>query len=198
PAPEPAPPSPEQRLAEAQQALDKTKNQLLRVAADFENYRRRSAREIELARRRGQQHVLRELLPVLDNLERAAAHVGTAADLDSLATGVRLVREQFVAALGRLGVERIRTEGQPFDPTLHESIQQIESAEHPAGTVVVEAVGGYRLDGELLRPALVVVSKGPPAEMAPDAPAPEPPAAAGAGDEQGAETAAGGCGQETA
>jgi molecular chaperone GrpE len=149
-------------LAKARQSAERNREQLLRVAADYDNFRKRTARDLEDARRRGRQAAVRELLPVFDNLERAT-NVGQVVDGDALRDGLRLVHRQFLDALKKLGIERIDPTGAPFDPTQHESIHLIESTEHAAGTIVSVVQPGYRMGTELLRPAMVVVSKGPAA-----------------------------------
>jgi len=162
---EAAPPDPlEAAKAEAQ----KFREQLLRTAADFDNFRKRSRREQEDATRRGKETTLKELLPVFDNLERATASAETAPDVKSVADGLRMVNKQFTSTLDRLGIKRVPTIGQPFDPALHEAIQHIESKEHPAGVIAAEIQAGYSFGDHLIRAALVAVSKGPPAEAAKD------------------------------
>jgi molecular chaperone GrpE len=155
--------TPEERLAQAQAEAARLRDQLLRTAADFENFRKRSRREADDAQRRGRETILKDLLPVFDNLERAAGHADTAPDAKSVADGLRIVLKQFVDTLDRMGIKRIPTVGVPFDPSVHEAIQQIESTEHPAGVVMAEVQPGYALGDNLIRAAMVVVSKGPPA-----------------------------------
>ena len=145
---------------------DKMKDQLLRTLADFDNYRKRSKREEQDATRRGREEVLRELLPVFDNLERAATYAKTGADAKAIADGVGMVLRLFEDAVTRLGGQRLKSVGQAFDPNVHEAIQQVESAEHAAGIVAIELVPGYQLGERLLRPAMVAVSKGQPAPEA--------------------------------
>ena len=128
-----------------------------RTQADFENYRKRVARESALAQERGVAKLVNELLPALDNLHRALA--AAAAD-DPLLEGVRLVRSELSAALARVGVESFAPLGQKFDPALHEAVEHVPSAEHPADTVVEEVRKGYVLGDETLRPARVKVSAG--------------------------------------
>lgn len=135
------------------------KDQLLRTAADFDNFRKRSRRELADAERMAREDLLRELLPVFDNLERAGSHVGAATDVQSMADGIRMVSKQFTDTLGRLGIERVATVGMAFDPTVHEAIQHLETAEHPPGCVAAEVLGGYRFGDRLIRPAMVVVAK---------------------------------------
>lgn len=150
---------------------DKLKDQLLRTLADFDNYRKRSKRDEADALNRGREKVFTDLLPVFDNLERAATYAKTGADAKAIADGVGMVLKMFEDTLVRLGGQRLKSLGQPFDPNVHEAIQQVESAEYPAGIVALELVAGYQLGERLLRPAMVAVSKGAPAAPAP-APAP--------------------------
>lgn len=155
----------EQRLEDALGESARIRDQLLRTAADFENFRKRSRREAEDATRRGRESVIKDLLPVFDNLERAAMHADAGPEAKSVADGLRMVIKQFLDTLDRLGVKRIPTVGLPFDPSVHEAIQHLESAEHPAGVVLMEVQPGYMIGDHLLRAAMVVVSKGPPAEQ---------------------------------
>jgi molecular chaperone GrpE len=142
--------------------LARTRERLLRMAADFDNYRKRTRRDISDAERQVQESLLQKLLPTFDNLERAAGHAGSAQDVKALAEGLQMVLRQFQDALSGLGIERIAAEGKPFDPAAHEAVQHVESAEAAPGEVVKELQAGYRWQGRLLRPALVVVSKGKP------------------------------------
>ncbi|WP_437278974.1 nucleotide exchange factor GrpE [Sorangium sp. So ce375] len=163
------PPTPEDKLGEAQAEAARLREQLLRTAADFDNFRKRSRREVEEAQRRGRETILKDLLPVFDNLERAASHAESAPDVKSVAEGVRIVTKQFVDTLDRMGIKRIAAVGKPFDPSVHEAIQQIDSTEHPAGVVIAEVQPGYMLGDYLIRAAMVVVSKGSPVDPAPAA-----------------------------
>jgi molecular chaperone GrpE len=126
-----------------------------RTQADFENYRRRVARESALAQERGVVKLAKELLPALDNLDRAL----DAADQDDpLLQGVRLVREELAAALSRVGIESFSPTGEIFDPSLHEAVvhQPVEGA--TSGTVAEVYQPGYRLRDHVIRPARVVVA----------------------------------------
>jgi len=153
--------SPMEPLTEALAEVARIKDQLLRTAADYDNFRKRTRREVEDAQKRGREELLRELLPVFDNLERAAQHAGQATEAKAVADGVAMVLKQFTDTLGRAGIKRVATVGVPFDPTQHEAIQQLETAEHPAGTVVAEVQPGYLLGDRLVRAAMVVVAKPP-------------------------------------
>jgi molecular chaperone GrpE len=155
------PKTPEQLTADlesAQAEATKLREQLLRTAADYDNYRKRARRDIEDAQRKSVEKVLLEVLPVSDNLERAVQAAQKAPDAGSVIEGVTMVLRFFEDALTRLGVERVSTVGQPFDPSLHEAVQQVDSEQAP-GTVVNELTPGYRMSGKLLRPAMVVVAR---------------------------------------
>jgi molecular chaperone GrpE len=146
-------------LAEARAEVGRIRDQLLRTAADYDNFRKRTRREVEDAQKRGREDLLRELLPVFDNLERAVVHAGQASDAKAVADGVGMVLKQFGDTLGRIGIKRVATIGSPFDPTQHEAIQQLETDEHPAGTIVAEVQPGYAMGDRLVRAAMVVVAK---------------------------------------
>jgi len=147
----------EAKLVTAEKEKKENWDRYLRAAADLENYRKRQRRELEDARFEAKQKVLKEMLPVVDNLERAIEHAGPS-DGNPIVEGVQLVLRQFTTAFERLEVTPIDAAGQPFDPNLHEAISQIES-DAPTGTVVQVLQRGYRMGDRLLRPALVVVAK---------------------------------------
>jgi molecular chaperone GrpE len=147
---------------------DKLRDQLMRTAADFDNFRKRTRRDLEEARQRAKDDLIRDLLPVFDNLERASQTVGGASDLGSVVEGVRMVLKLFEDTLERIGMARVPALGQRFDPAVHEAIQQKETDEHPPGTVITEVAAGYRFGERLVRPAMVVVARKPaekPAEQ---------------------------------
>jgi molecular chaperone GrpE len=131
-----------------------------RTQADFENYRKRAAKEAAAAGSRAKAGLVRELLPVLDNLERALQLAGNGGENgDAFVEGVRLVHADLVGVLQRSGVEAFDPSGEPFDPTLHEALStRPEGGQHP-GTVVEVVEKGYRLNDTILRPARVVVSQ---------------------------------------
>ncbi len=162
---EPPEPSLEQRLVELEGKQKETYDRYLRSVAELDNFRKRTRKEVEDARIDAQSRVLREMLPVIDNLERALAAAGgnEAGDGHSIIEGVRLVLRQFAQALERCGVSPVIAQGAAFDPTQHEAVSQIETDTAPAGTVVGVLQSGYRIGDRLLRPALVVVAKAPPA-----------------------------------
>lgn len=154
-------------LEVARAEASKYREQLLRTAADFENFRKRSRRESEDAVRKGKESTVKELLPVFDNFDRAIQSADNAPDVKSVADGLRMITRQFTSALERLGIKRVQSVGVPFDPSQHEAIQHIESAEYPAGVVAAEVQPGYLIGDMLLRAAMVVVSKGPPGDAEP-------------------------------
>jgi molecular chaperone GrpE len=149
-------------LETARAEAQKNRDQLLRVAADFDNYKKRSRKELGDAVKVAREDVLRELLPVFDNLERASAHAGTASDTKALADGISMVQRQFIDVLGKLGIERVQAVGQPFDPAVHEAVQHLETSDFAPGVVAAELQAGYRMGERVLRPALVVVAKAKP------------------------------------
>lgn len=157
-----------EQLAAQAAELDQAKDRLLREHADLENFKRRMQREKSEALRYASEHLLRDLLPVIDNLGRAidAAAKGAqdetpqqAARVEGLVTGVKMVLQQFTETLGRFGVTRVPAAGQPFDPAHHEAVAHVDTDEHPPGAVVDEHAPGYRLHERLLRPAQVTVAK---------------------------------------
>ncbi len=148
-------------LEKAHAERDRMRDQLLRVAADFDNFRKRSRKEIEEVRRRTIEDTLREVLPIVDNLERAADAMSTATEVSAVTDGVHMVLRGFEDIAGRLGLKRVATVGHQFDPTCHDAVQQEETNEHAPGTIVSEVVPGYYLGERLLRPAMVVVAKPP-------------------------------------
>jgi molecular chaperone GrpE len=130
-----------------------------RTQADFENYRKRMARELESAQSRGVARLARELVPTLDNLERALVAATEAPDVDEqLIEGLRLVHRELIAALERAGIERFGEAGEGFDPALHEAVahQPVDGAR--PGSLVEIYQAGYRLGGAVIRPARVLVA----------------------------------------
>jgi molecular chaperone GrpE len=141
--------------------LEEVKSRLAYLAAEFDNYRKRVAREKEAMVSFGNERLLRAILPFLDNLERAMSQAGSGSASEGLLAGVRLTHDQFLAELRKFGLEQISAEGEMFDPRLHEAIAQVPWEGKPEGTVLSEAVKGYLLNGRLLRPAQVTVAAAP-------------------------------------
>lgn len=150
---------PEIDVAALSAELNAAKDQLLRTAADFDNYRKRVMREQERMRQMAAESLMQDLLPVLDNLERALEHAGND---DGIGKGIELILTQFRGVLQRHGLKPIPAMGEVFDPHVHEAVMQEESAEIPAGHVVQEIQKGYWLGDRVLRPSKVSVSKGMP------------------------------------
>ncbi len=168
-----SPPLADQELASARQELAELRDKLLRQRADFENYRKRLLREREEGERVALAEPLRELLPVVDNLERAATAQGSP---DDLRRGVELIGRQMTEVLRRFGLAEIPAVGLPFDPRLHEAVAREEDPTVERPTVAAEYQRGYWLNDRLLRPAMVRVVL-PPEERAPAPLVAEPPLA---------------------
>ena len=152
----------EAELAAAREEARTTQDRWLRERADLENLKKRSAKERQDAVRYGNESLLRDLLPVIDNLERAIGAASGGGNGKSLVEGVDLVRKAFLDTLQRHGVERVAATGSRFDPAVHEAVAYVESPSHDAQQVIEEHQAGYRLNDRLLRPAMVTVSKGRP------------------------------------
>jgi molecular chaperone GrpE len=138
--------------------LEEAKDRVLRSHAELENYRKRAAREIEDHRRYANLPLIRDLLPVLDNVERAMAAAEKTQDVAGLLEGVKLVAKQFEDALEKHHCLRIGALHQPFDPNLHHAISQQETDEFPPGTVVLVTQPGFQLHDRVVRPSQVIVS----------------------------------------
>ncbi|MCC6850052.1 MAG: nucleotide exchange factor GrpE [Deltaproteobacteria bacterium] len=147
----------ERERLELRAEIAEIKDRWMRAQADLENFKRRATREKQDALRFGSEQLLKDLLPVIDNLHRALAHAGSD---DPIAAGVELVLRGFDEVFERHGVKVVSARGTPFDPSFHEAISHVES-EHPPNTVIDEHQRGYILHDRLLRPALVTVGKGP-------------------------------------
>lgn len=154
----------EQLQNELTQALQESKaqqEQYLRTLADMENLRKRTQREKEDLAKFANENILREILPVIDNLERALEHADQGENGDGLLEGVQMTLTQFSQVLTRFGVEPVDALGQMFDSALHQAMGQMESADQPVNTVVQQMQKGYQLNDRLLRPAFVMVAKAP-------------------------------------
>jgi molecular chaperone GrpE len=146
----------EDELAKAQRERDEYLDLAQRAQADFENYRKRAAREAAAAGERAKSGLVRELLPVVDNLERALASAGESEQ--HLAEGVRLVYSELIALLERHGIEQFDPSGQSFDPTLHEALSTRSEDGAEPGVILDVVEKGYKANGSVLRPARVVVA----------------------------------------
>ena len=156
-----AEPEPELDVAALRERAGKADEYLAlaqRTKADFENYRKRMTRDVNAAEARGMGRLARELLPALDNLERAVAALEAADEAHHMTDGIRLVMSDLAAALGRTGIQGYAAKGERFDPVCHEAVAQHPVEGTEPGTIVEVLQAGYRLNDSILRPARVIVS----------------------------------------
>jgi len=157
-------------LEQTQKEALSLKERLMRVSAEFENFKKRQAREKEDAIKFANESLLKELMPVLDNMDRAVSSSRQSVEakghdeqtIKTLIDGVEMVLRQFVDTMGRFGVEPFSAAGKPFDPSMQEAVGTREDSSVPNNTVIEEYQRGYTLNGRLVRPAMVVVSHGGP------------------------------------
>jgi molecular chaperone GrpE len=147
------------RLAEKTKEAQENYDRFLRLAAELENIKKRQEREISELRQFANENLLKELLPVLDNLERAQEHGRQSEAPEALMEGLDLVNQDFLKVLGRFGVTPINSVGERFDPAYHHAVMEEEAPEVEDQTVLKELQKGYFLQNRLLRPAMVVVSR---------------------------------------
>jgi len=133
----------------------------LRAVAELDNYRKRSEKERADAVTFANERLIEEILPVVDNFDRALAHADKDENVESLRKGIDLISGQMAALLKKFGLEEVKASGEKFDPALHHAISEEEDASAEAGTVVKEFQKGYTLKGRLLRPAMVAVARKP-------------------------------------
>lgn len=151
-------------LEEAQCKLQESEDKVLRLAADFENTKKRLEREREVSLKYAEESILKELLPGIDNIERAMTQGNETTSLESLLEGVELTRNGLLATLEKYGVKAIDCVGQPFDPNIHEALAMEETDEMEPNKVLREFQKGYFYKDRLLRPSKVIVSKTPGSE----------------------------------
>ena len=155
------------RLREALEAktreVEEHRDRYLRAAAEFDNARKRAAREREEYTRYANESLLRELLPVLDNFERALQAARGEPAAAAVTAGVELIQRELLRVLEKFGVTSFTSVGQPFDPERHEAIARVPAQGRPEGTVADETARGYLLNGRVLRPAMVTVASSPDA-----------------------------------
>jgi molecular chaperone GrpE len=154
-------------MARMQQELETARSEnaaaadmMLRVAAEMDNYKKRAIKERETLTKYGSQGILQELLPILDNFQRAIESANESKDFDSFLEGVEMIFKQMGDALERKSVSVINAVGEVFDPNIHEAVVQIASEEYPENIVAEELQKGYMLHDRVIRPAMVAVSKG--------------------------------------
>ncbi len=145
-------------LADLQQKYDTLNQQYLRLAADFDNYRKRQAQEREDLLKFGTENALKKMIEVLDNFERGKKALENVEDCAKVKESFDLVHKQVFDALAKLGLEVIETEGKPFDPNFHDAVMQTPTSEHPEHTIINELQKGYKMGDKVLRPALVNVA----------------------------------------
>lgn len=153
------PPQESDPLADLTAERDSLRDQLLRARAEFDNYRKRVSRDMDQLRKTAAESLIRDMLPVVDNLERALAHADQKDN--PLVQGVDMVMKQFASVLTGRGLEPVPALGVAFDPNVHEALAYQPSDEHPENTVMLEYERGYKLGDQIIRPAKVVVSSGP-------------------------------------
>ncbi len=152
---------PEQEVPEdtdLQKKYEILNNQYIRLAADFDNYRKRQAQERESLLKYGAENTLKKIIEVLDNFERGAKANETVEDCEKLKESFNLVHKQLVDVLTKSGLEVIEAEGKEFDPNFHEAVMQTPTSEYPEHTIISELQKGYKMGDRVLRPALVNVA----------------------------------------
>ena len=149
----------EEEAEQLKAELDRVRDVYLRKLAEFDNFRKRVERDREDIRLAGVEEIVRDLLPVLDNFERALQHAED--DSGAFQQGVELIAKQLWDTLERRGVQEVNPVGKPFDPELHEAVQRVEDGQHPPGTVAWVMLKGYTIGDRLVRPAMVGVAVEP-------------------------------------
>jgi molecular chaperone GrpE len=149
----------EEEAGQLKAELDHVRDIYLRKLAEFDNFRKRVEREREEVRLAGVEEMIRDLLPVLDNFERALQHAED--DSGAFLQGIEMIAKQLWDTLERRGVAEVNPVGQPFDPELHEAVQRVEDGQHPSGTVAWVMLKGYTMGDRLIRPAMVGVAVEP-------------------------------------
>lgn len=141
-----------------QEKYDTLNNQYIRLAADFDNYRKRQEQEKEALLKYGAESTLKKMIEVLDNFERGLKAIETVEDCEKVKECYNLAYKNFTDVLTKAGLEAIKAEGETFDPNFHEAVMQTPSAEHPEHTIIAELQKGYKLGDKVLRPTLVNVA----------------------------------------
>ena len=147
-----------EETSELQQKYDTLNQQYLRLAADFDNFRKRTESEREELLKYGTESALKKLIEVLDNFERGQKALENVEDCQKIKESFSLIHKQVVEALTKLGLEEIETEGKEFDPNFHEAVMQTPTSEHPENTIINELQKGYKYGDKVLRASLVNVA----------------------------------------
>jgi len=150
-----------QRLQEKEKEAADNYDKYVRAVAELENYKKRAIRDRADSLKYGQENLIRDILPLVDNLDRAMEHACNSNDFEAFKAGLQLIQNQLNGCLGKQGVEPIEAIGQGFDPNVHEAVLQVESPEHGHNQVVEEFEKGYMLNGRVLRPSRVSVCRLP-------------------------------------
>jgi molecular chaperone GrpE len=150
-----------QALAAKEEEVKNLNDRYIRLAAEFENYKRLSQRDQRDQAKFANETLLKEVLPIVDNLQRAIDFSQSTAGCEPLIQGVQLTLKQFLEALSRFGVKQVASIGEPFDPSRHQAVAKIESKDQPHNTIVQEHQPGYLLHDRLLRAAMVTVADAP-------------------------------------
>ena len=148
----------EEDLKKLKEECEKINNQYLRLAADFDNYRKRQAAERESLIKFGMEQALKKMIEVADNFERAEKSLETIEDIDKAKESFTVLAKQFRDSMAKLGLEEINAAGEKFDPNLHEAVMQTQTDEYPEETVIQELQKGYKYGDKVLRPSMVSVA----------------------------------------
>ncbi len=146
------------RCSKLEEELENQKAQYVRLAADFDNYRKRQAQEREALLKYGAEDTLKKLLPILDTIERAEKSFQELDDCQKLRENFEAIKKQLADSLSKIGLEKIETTGQEFDPNLHEAVMQTPTNEHEDHSIIAELQSGYKLHDRVVRPAMVNVA----------------------------------------
>ena len=147
------------KLEETEKSASENHDKYLRACAELENYKKRAARDREDFIKYGNETLIKDMLPTVDSMERALKHASDSEDFKAFADGLGLIRDNFISALGKHGVEEIDAIGKNFDPNFHEALMQVDGEKKEDNKVVEEFEKGYLLNGRLLRPSKVSISK---------------------------------------
>lgn len=150
--------TPVDESSELQKKYDELNSQYIRLAADFDNYRKRQAQERESLLKYGAENTLKKIIEVLDNFDRGEKANETVTDCEKVKESFNLVHKQLVDVLSKVGLEVIEAEGQEFDPNFHEAVMQTPTSDYPEHTIITELQKGYKLGDRVLRPTLVNVA----------------------------------------
>ncbi len=151
----------ENKVSEQAEQLNQERDRYLRLAAEFDNYRKRTATEYRLLQELAGERIMQAILPVIDDFDRLINHKVDNIELSTLQQGIRLIHQKLVNTLQREGLEPIEALNQPFDPTIHEAVAEMVDNNNPPGLVIVEVEKGYKLGSKIIRHSKVVVSKAP-------------------------------------